>query len=108
MSAEERLRVSETTNYPQRWEHHIEYITTNTSNPQVKDFLATYYPKSGFPRYGAQAALKRLDELGAQGWELVHMEPVELGDNGDIRIGGQSPYWTNTYFCVFKRPIRRN
>jgi hypothetical protein len=89
--------------YP-RWEHHIEYIYTDTNKPQTRDFLATYYPEGNFSRYAAQAALKRLDELGAQGWELVQLEPVEVGKNGDIRIGGgESSRWTATYLCAFKR-----
>lgn len=99
--------MQQMTNYPPYWQYHIEYIYTDASHQQTKDFLATYYPGQRFPRYAVQAALKRLDELGAQGWELVQMEPVDLGDNGDIRIGGERSYWTNTYLCVFKRPARR-
>lgn len=95
-------------NYPMRWEYHLEYIRTSTNDPQTRDYLTTYYPKRDFPKYAAHAALKRLDELGTQGWELVHMEPVDLGRNGDVRIGGEQVYWTNIYFCVFKRPARRS
>jgi hypothetical protein len=83
----------------------MEYISTDAKDTQTKDFLATYFPGRQFPRYAVEAALQRLDELGAQGWELVHMEPVDLGENGDIRTGGG--FWTNTYFCVFKRLIKR-
>jgi hypothetical protein len=95
--------MDEMADYRPQWEHHIEYITTDARNPQVKDFLATRYPGYDFPKYAAQAAKIRLDELGAHGWELVHMEPVELGVNGDVRIGGEMASWTNTYLCVFKR-----
>jgi hypothetical protein len=100
--------MDEMANYTIRWEYHMEYIRTSTSDQQTKDYLSTYYPRRGFPKYAAQAALKRLDELGQQGWELVHMEPVDLGRNGDVRIGGEQVYWTNIYFCVFKRPVRRS
>jgi hypothetical protein len=49
-----------------------------------------------------------LDSLGRDGWELVHMEPVIVGNNADVCIGSTEQTsvrpWTNTYFCVFKRP----
>jgi hypothetical protein len=85
----------------------MEYIATDAKDAQTKDFLATYFPRRHFPRFAVESALKRIDELGAQGWELVHMEPVDLGENGDIRIGGGQVLWTNTYFCVFKRLVKR-
>jgi hypothetical protein len=46
-------------------------------------------------------------KLGAEGWELVHMEPVGgVGKKGDvsfIRGYGSMTVWSNAYFCVFKR-----
>jgi hypothetical protein len=48
--------------------------------------------------------IPELDELGAAGWELVHMEPVpKVGGKGDV-LFGSVPRWSNDYFCVFKRP----
>ena len=88
------------------WEHYIEYIVTDTRDTQTKDFLASYYPGERMPKYSAQAALPRLNAIGAQGWELVHMEPVYLEHNGSVVVA--TGIGTNTYFCVFKRPIRRS
>lgn len=91
-------------NLPQ-WEHYIEYIAADARKPQAKDFLTLYFRGQEIPKYVAQATIPRLNELGAQGWELVHMQPVFLGQNGEITSSGDR---TNIYFCVFKRPARRN
>ena len=91
-----------------QWEHHIEYIRANGLDPQLSSFnrdlqtsLQRYYPGQRAPIYAVQAILPRLNELGEQGWELVNMEPVVVGVNGDINPGREQ--WTNTYLCAFKR-----
>ncbi|HLI70742.1 MAG TPA: hypothetical protein VKV19_13365 [Ktedonobacteraceae bacterium] len=86
-----------------QWEHYIEYIAADARKPQVKDFLTLYFHGERVPKYVAQATIPRLNELGAQGWELVHMQPVFLGSNGEVTSTGSG---TNIYFCVFKRPVR--
>ncbi len=89
--------------HPQ-WEHHIEYIEARrTKMPQMQEFLARYYPGQKVPIYAVQAILPRINQLGEQGWELVQIVPVEPGENGDIRTGGERIYWSNTYLCAFKR-----
>ena len=86
------------------WEHHVEYIQAETHSQQHQATVAAYYPGQKVPLYAVQAILKRINELGEQGWELVQLEPVEVGKNGDIRIGGgESSRWTSTYLCAFKR-----
>lgn len=87
-----------------QWEHHIEYIQAEAYSSEHQANVATYYPGRKVPIYAIQAILPRINELGAQGWELVQLEPVEVGKNGDIRIsGGESSRWTYTYLCAFKR-----
>jgi hypothetical protein len=106
-------------NYPQ-WEHHIEYITAEayitekqgkglfaSSNSYPKSFMVNYYTGKELPLYAVEAIIPRLDELGTQGWELVQMQPVIVGNNGDIRVGfADISHWTHTYLCTFKRPKR--
>jgi hypothetical protein len=85
-----------------QWEYHLGYITTETRLEQA--FLQENFPGKRLPRYAVQAALPELNALGEQGWELVQMQPVSLGENGDVLVaGGDMRKWTNTYFCVFKR-----
>ena len=51
--------------------------------------------------------IPELDQLGGEGWELVHMEPVGgVGKKGDVsftRGYGSMTVWSSAYFCVFKR-----
>jgi len=82
-----------------KWEYLTEMIAADAL--EESKFLSSTYPGVEFPKFAVQAAMPRLDELGSDGWELVHMEPVRLGANGDV---GDLEYWTNIYFCVFKRP----
>ena len=88
-----------------QWEHHIEYIIADAHNAQTKDFLATRYRGEKMPRYAVQASILRLDTIGAQGWELVHMEPVWVQNDGSV--SSATGVGTNTYLCVFKRLARR-
>jgi hypothetical protein len=86
----------------ERWEHHVELITANAhyNMPFVQQF---YPPQTPIPAFAIQAILPRLNGLGGQGWELVHMQPVRVGSNGDVDVesGG-----THVYLCSFKRRIR--
>jgi hypothetical protein len=85
-----------------QWEYYIEYIVADAR--QQEEFLQQIWPGAKLPKYVVQATLPRLNELGALGWELLHMQPVEVGVNGDICITrGDAFTWSHTYFCVFKR-----
>jgi len=59
------------------------------------------------PQYGPESMIPEVDEPGAEGWELVHMEPVGgVGKKGDVSFArgcGSMTVWSNAYFCVFKR-----
>ena len=62
--------------------------------------------KEGIPLYTPESMIPRLNSYGADGWELIHMQPVGVGSKGDILMqdGSGSRFWSYTYFCVFKRP----
>lgn len=84
----------------------FEYFTTTfaanseTSPPPVQDGV----PLREHPKFSVYSLIPQLNTLGAQGWELVSIEPVQQGKKGDLRYadtaGGQ---WTYTYFAAFKR-----
>ncbi|NWF70082.1 MAG: hypothetical protein HXY40_13430 [Chloroflexi bacterium] len=90
----------------QKWQYLTLYVKAEAKN--VADFLEERWDwKSGIPRNTPESMIPRLDALGEDGWELVHMQPVYVGENADVLMhdsgsGGRS--WTSTYFCVFKRP----
>ena len=86
----------------ERWEYYLEYITTEARQEQA--FLQRNFAGQDLPKYSVFAALPRLNAIGERGWELVQMEPVILGRNGDVQITANDlSLWTNTYLCVFKR-----
>jgi hypothetical protein len=68
------------------------------------ELLTKRFNKKKLPQSTPERLIPELDQLGEARWELVHMEPVaKVGGKGDILFGG-APRWSNTYFCVFKRP----
>ena len=85
------------------WEYLTKFVRASTKSPGVLDFLKRYRPDwKKIPEHTPEAMMPELDALGAQGWELVHMEPVgRVGKKADILFGGGD--WSSTYFCVFKR-----
>jgi hypothetical protein len=87
----------------EQWEYLPTFIEANAKSQESKDFLKTQNPDvKKPPRYMVEAMMPQLNELGAQGWELVHMEPVAgVGKKGDVLFADHK--WSNTYFCVFKR-----
>ncbi len=63
-------------------------------------------PISQLPLYAPELLKECLNELGAQGWELVSATPHLVGNNHDINLarGIGSSYYTHDYLCIFKRP----
>ena len=91
---------------PVIWEHLVVYL--NADAQQQTAFLQQHAPGKHFPMYAAEALMPNLDAYGQQGWELVSIQPVVVGENGDIlvtdRTQGWAGRWTHTYQCAFKRP----
>ena len=48
----------------------------------------------------------RLNELGAQGWELISLAPLLFGKEGTVSIPAGSS--TTDYMGVFKRKVGRS
>lgn len=88
----------------ERWEYLTIFIEANNTGEMVS--YADPTGSGDLPKYTPSALMPELNRLGEKGWELVHMEPVFVGRNHDILMheGGGMKRWTNTYFCVFKRP----
>ncbi len=89
----------------ERWEYLTKFIQADVKSEGAQAFLKQYRPNwKNPPRFTPEAMMPELDDLGNQGWELVHMEPVaEVGRNGDVFFAGDTGMWSSTYFCVFKR-----
>jgi hypothetical protein len=89
----------------QEWEYLTTFIQADAK--QEEHFLHEYKDwKGDIPQHAPESLMPRLDHLGQQGWELVSMQPVYVGQKQDILMqdaGSGSRSWTSTYFCVFKR-----
>jgi len=64
-----------------------EYLTTvlQADAERRADFLSPLFPTSPtMATYAPEAPIPDLSVFGEAGWELLHMEPVQLGVNRDI------------------------
>jgi hypothetical protein len=88
-----------------QWEYWPTFLEARADRKDVKAFLNAHLPHiKKYPRYMAESMIPELNHLGDQGWELVHMEPVQdVGRKGEVMFDGEGLHWSNVYFCVFKR-----
>ncbi len=93
----------------ERWEYLTEIARANIDNPGVKERLSRRLPNFKPKRFGVETMIPRLDEMGQAGWELVHMQPMPVGENHDYAhsLAQGSPAYSNSYFCVFKRRMQQ-
>lgn len=88
----------------QRWEYFATTLTSNVQDAPVP--IRDDIPPDGHGKYSTYALMPQLNHLGDQGWELVSIEPVSLGKNGDVvRPDANAARWGRDYFCCFKRQI---
>ncbi|GAB4518684.1 MAG: hypothetical protein OHK0046_26640 [Anaerolineae bacterium] len=87
----------------EQWEYMPTYLQAEAKGKDIKEFLRQKFDLKRPPRYMVEALMPELNRLGAEGWELVHMEPVaKLNRKGTV-LFGVGYRWSNVYFCVFKR-----
>jgi len=92
-----------------RWEYLTRFLYASIENEGAEALLRDRWPGWKPKKYSPETMIPELNELGDEGWELVHMQPVgAVGSNRDVGFvaGEAMPRWSNSYFCVFKR--RRN
>jgi hypothetical protein len=90
----------------QKWQYLTIFLEADAQREE--DYLRERWEwKAGIPKYTPESLIPRLDALGDDGWELVHIEPVHKGNNADVLVqdaGSGQRTWSNAYFCLFKRP----
>ena len=90
-----------------KWEYHTGFLWAEAD--MQKEYLKQRWPQTEFAKYTPYSLIPALDKFGEDGWELISMEPVHVGQNADIRIqivgehSNRGDVWVHTYFCVFKR-----
>ncbi len=87
----------------EQWEYLTRFLEAEVTK-EVKEYLKQNFAVKRPPRFTPESMIPELNELGAQGWELVQMQPVaKVGSKGNVFFSGEIPKWSNVYFCVFKR-----
>lgn len=86
-----------------QWEYLTTFVEARATDKQMKQFIKERFDKK--PRkHSPESMIPELNELGKQGWELVHMEPLpRVGGKEDILFDNHN--WSSSYFCVFKRAL---
>ncbi|MCL5735936.1 MAG: DUF4177 domain-containing protein [Actinobacteria bacterium] len=115
-----------------KWEYRATVFYAKANDPEAKAYLQKIWPGWEPPLHAPQALGPKLNDYGAEGWELVSMQPVHLDSDASVLIHGgptaahddaitgmikararipssppgQEPTrYTNAYLCVFKRPV---
>jgi hypothetical protein len=116
-----------------RWEYRTTVFYANAHEPDTKDYLQSVWPAWKPPRHAPQALIPKLNDYGADGWELVHIQPVYLDDEANVLIhggpnaaavddaitgmlkakaripssspGSEPTRYSNAYLCAFKRQV---
>lgn len=89
-----------------QWEYLTTFLFADIENPGAREYMAMHWPGHKKAKYAVQSVIPTLNDLGNEGWELVHMEPIGgVGKNEDVGFiaGDAMARWSNSYFCVFKR-----
>jgi hypothetical protein len=85
----------------EQWEYLTLFLRATTRDRKTREYIRSRFNKKA-RSYSPESLIPELDRLGAEGWELVHMEPVgRVGGKEDVMLDPGS--WTNRYFCVLKR-----
>ncbi len=87
-----------------------EYLTLHLqaeAKSQLEELRKLFPDRDSFYDYSPMALIPQLDELGEEGWELISIQPVFPGEQGNVMVNAAGPAehygWTHTYFCAFKR-----
>lgn len=85
----------------EKWEYQTRFFEAKVNSDQIKSFVESSFNKKA-KRHSPEAMIPELNALGAEGWEIIHMEPVaRVGGKEDVRMADGG--WSSTYFAVLKR-----
>jgi hypothetical protein len=114
-----------------KWEYRTTVFYAKANDPETRAYLRSVWSSWEPPLHAPQALIPKLNDYGADGWELVHIQPVHLDEDANVLIhGGPNPpedmitgmikakaripssgpgteptRYTNAYFCAFKRQV---
>ncbi len=83
-----------------QWEYITEMVYANADDPNIRKFLRERWPEvKSWPKYSVEALIPRLNAFGKNGWELVTLQPVALGEKQDVLMTGDRSFWTECLSC---------
>ena len=87
----------------EKWEYLTRFVEAEATDKQIKAYIKDTFDKKP-KKYSPESMIPQLNQLGAEGWEVISMTPVaEVGGKEDILITGDERKWSHVFFCVFKR-----
>lgn len=84
-----------------RWEYFTTVLEANVDVAPVP--IRDDLPTKDRPKYSVLTLMPQLNWYGERGWELVSMDPVIVGRNGDVVPPTQGGAYSRQYLCAFKR-----
>lgn len=91
-----------------KWEYFTTFLFASVGKPGVNEYIKKNHPDVlDDDRAAPETMIPELDEYGKKGWELVHMQPVLLTEEGVVRYPVNKDEFSVWYFCVFKRRKRK-
>jgi len=87
------------------WEYFSTHLDADIRNEGVRDYVTEKWPGWKPPQFAPQLLMPELNKLGAEGWELVSIQPVVVRPGGDHAFPGENTALSNAYFAVFKRRL---
>lgn len=91
----------------EKWEYLTRFMSADVGVDGVREYLEKRWPNWKPSAYAPQAMMYELNLAGDEGWEVVSMQPVIMGNNGDVGFvhGGTTRLttWSHVYFVVMKR-----
>jgi hypothetical protein len=114
-----------------KWEYRTIILSADAHDPNTKACLQTLWPGWEPPRFAPQALIPKLNDYGADGWELLDLQPVYLDGEANILIhggpnapegavtgmvkarvglppspaGNEPTRYSHTYLCTLKRQV---
>ena len=91
----------------ERWEYWTCFLEADAESE--RQFLDEALQSKHIPKYAVESLVPSLNRFGQEGWELLSMLPVVVGNNADVLLFLDSTAsrreWSSTYLCAFKRRL---
>jgi hypothetical protein len=87
----------------EQWEYLTKFCEASARSKEKRQFLKQTLNVRRPPAYTPESMIPELNALGRDGWELIHMEPVQRVNSKGKILFSPGWRWSNVYFCVFKR-----